>query len=62
MNASMYDATQGDNSGAHISVTTKSGTNQMHGVSLGAMAEQRHERGAVFLQRVAGDHRLRFHS
>ncbi len=27
----MYDATQGANSGAHISVLTKSGTNQIHG-------------------------------
>ncbi|HTU33587.1 MAG TPA: carboxypeptidase-like regulatory domain-containing protein [Candidatus Acidoferrum sp.] len=31
VNASMYDASQGNNSGAHISVTTKSGTNQLHG-------------------------------
>src|SRR5271169_3611868 len=31
VNAAMYDATQGANSGAHISVVTKSGTNEMHG-------------------------------
>jgi hypothetical protein len=31
VNAAMYDATQGANSGAHISVITKSGTNQIHG-------------------------------
>lgn len=31
VNASMYDATQGNNSGAHISVITKSGTNTLHG-------------------------------
>ena len=31
MNASMYDASQGNNSGAHISVLTKSGTNAIHG-------------------------------
>jgi Carboxypeptidase regulatory-like domain/TonB dependent receptor-like, beta-barrel len=31
VNASMYDATQGNNSGAHIGVTTKSGTNALHG-------------------------------
>jgi hypothetical protein len=31
VNASMYDATQGNNSGAHISVLTKSGTNAIHG-------------------------------
>lgn len=31
VNSAMYDATQGANSGAHISVLTKSGTNQLHG-------------------------------
>jgi Carboxypeptidase regulatory-like domain len=31
VNTSMYDASQGNNSGAHISVLTKSGTNSMHG-------------------------------
>jgi Carboxypeptidase regulatory-like domain/TonB dependent receptor-like, beta-barrel len=31
VNSSMYDASQGNNSGAHISVLTKSGTNQIHG-------------------------------
>ncbi len=31
VNAAMYDATQGNSSGAHIGVLTKSGTNQMHG-------------------------------
>ena len=31
VNAAMYDATQGNNSGAHISVLTKSGTNSIHG-------------------------------
>lgn len=31
VNSSMYDATQGNNSGAHIGVLTKSGTNQIHG-------------------------------
>ena len=31
VNAAMYDATQGANSGAHISVLTKSGTNALHG-------------------------------
>ena len=31
VNAAMFDATQGNNSGAHISVVTKSGTNQIHG-------------------------------
>jgi hypothetical protein len=31
VNASMYDASQGANSGAHIDTTTKSGTNLFHG-------------------------------
>src|SRR6202161_3807280 len=31
VNAAMYDASQGANSGAHISVITKSGTNSLHG-------------------------------
>jgi hypothetical protein len=31
VNSAMYDATQGANSGAHISVLTKSGSNQLHG-------------------------------
>ena len=31
VNSSMYDASQGNNSGAHISVITKSGTNAIHG-------------------------------
>jgi hypothetical protein len=31
VNAAMYDASQGNNSGAHIDVITKSGTNGLHG-------------------------------
>ncbi len=31
VNTSMYDASQGNNSGAHVSVLTKSGTNTLHG-------------------------------
>jgi len=31
VNSAMYDATQGSNSGAHIGVITKSGTNGLHG-------------------------------
>jgi len=31
VNASMYDAQQGSTSGAHIDMSTKSGTNQLHG-------------------------------
>src|ERR1700692_4526624 len=33
VNSSQYDATQGNNSGAHISVVTKSGTNELHGAA-----------------------------
>jgi hypothetical protein len=32
VNTSMYDVSQGANSGAHVSVLTKSGTNDFHGV------------------------------
>ncbi|MGO9258570.1 MAG: TonB-dependent receptor domain-containing protein [Bryobacteraceae bacterium] len=32
VNSSMYDATQGAHSGAHISMITKSGTNEVHGI------------------------------
>ncbi len=31
VNAAMYDASQGANSGAHVGVITKSGTNEIHG-------------------------------
>jgi hypothetical protein len=31
VSSAMYDASQGNNSGAHIGVLTKSGTNQLHG-------------------------------
>ncbi|HEV2289209.1 MAG TPA: TonB-dependent receptor [Candidatus Acidoferrales bacterium] len=31
VNTSMYDASQGANSGAHVELTTKSGTNDLHG-------------------------------
>jgi hypothetical protein len=31
VSSSMYDASQGANSGAHIELTTKSGTNSIHG-------------------------------
>ena len=47
MNTAMYDATQGANSGAHISVVTKSGTNQIHGALYEKLGEQRHERGGI---------------
>ena len=33
VNASMYDASQGSKAGAHIEATTRSGTNEFHGVA-----------------------------
>ena len=33
VNASMYDAQQGSTSGAHIDMSTKSGTNDLHGAA-----------------------------
>ncbi len=33
VNASMYDAQQGSDSGAHIDMSTKSGTNELHGTA-----------------------------
>jgi hypothetical protein len=33
VNSAMYDASQGNNSGAQVSVVTKSGTNQLHGTA-----------------------------
>ncbi len=38
VNTSMYDATQGAHSGAHIRVVTKSGTNQIHGARFAELA------------------------
>jgi hypothetical protein len=55
VNTSMYDASQGSNSGAHIEVTTKSGTNDFHG-----LAWENHETNAwdatpFFLKATAVD-------
>ncbi len=38
VNTSMFDASQGTTAGAHIDVTTKSGTNQWHGSLYGTLA------------------------
>ena len=38
VNTSMFDASQGTTAGAHIDVTTKSGTNQVHGSLYGTFA------------------------
>ena len=38
VNTSMFDASQGTTAGAHIDVTTKSGTNQWHGSVYGTLA------------------------
>ncbi len=40
VNTSMYDAQQGSTSGAHIDMSTASGTNDIHGSALRAIAER----------------------
>jgi hypothetical protein len=54
VNASMYDATQGNNSGAHISVITKSGTNAMHG-SVWEQFQNSDMNAAPFFYNAAGN-------
>ena len=49
MNTSMYDAQQGSTSGAHIDMSTASGTNDFHGRPT-CIAEPMAERGALLLQ------------
>ena len=56
VNSAMYDATQGANSGAHISVITKSGSNAHPRRSLRILSKQRHERRTFLLQRLACHH------
>ena len=41
VNSAMYDASQGAHSGAHISVLTKSGGNDLHGEVVRVLSEQR---------------------
>ncbi len=50
VNASMYDATQGSTSGAHIDLSTASGTNNYHGSRLRTPRHQLDQRGPVLLQ------------
>src|SRR5580658_8205715 len=54
VNSSMYDASQGNNSGAHISVVTKSGTNAIHG-SLWEQFQNSDMNAAPFFYNAAGD-------
>jgi hypothetical protein len=51
VNTSMYDAQQGSTSGAHIDMSTGSGTNDIHGQALRASRNQLAERRSLFLQR-----------
>ena len=51
VNTSMYDAQQGSTSGAHIDMSTASGTNRAHGGALHASCDGLAQRRAVFLQR-----------
>ena len=50
VNASMYDATQGSTSGAHIDLSTASGTNNYHGSLYGHRGTQLDQRRALLLQ------------
>ncbi len=49
VNASMYDAQQGATSGAHIDLSTTSGTNNYHGIALSASRHQLAQCRAVLL-------------
>jgi len=40
VNTSMFDVSQGDTAGAHIDVTTKSGTNSLHGGAWGTLGNK----------------------
>jgi hypothetical protein len=53
VNTSMFDASQGDTSGAHLEVSTKSGTNQYHG-SLYSLFETSKLDANPFFNRQAG--------
>jgi hypothetical protein len=53
VNSSMYDASQGATAGAHIDVTTKSGTNSLHG-SANGMIEDNHLNANPFFNKQAG--------
>ena len=50
VNTSMYDAQQGSTSGAHIDMSTASGTNTLHGQAYFHRGKRLAERRAVFLQ------------
>jgi hypothetical protein len=53
VNSSMYDASQGATAGAHIDVTTKSGTNNLHGTANG-MIEANGLNANPFFNKQAG--------
>ena len=50
VNSAMYDASQGANSGAHIEVITKSGTNTLARRRVGVLPDSRMERGSLVHQ------------
>ena len=56
VNAAMYDATQGAHSGAHISVITKSGTNEMHGMLYEDFQNSVMNAAPFFYNALAGHH------
>lgn len=52
VNTSMYDVSQGDTAGAHIDVTTKSGTNDLHGSIFGTFGDGRLNADPFFFKQV----------
>ena len=56
VNTSMYDAQQGSTSGAHIDMSTSSGTNSIHGGSYVHRGTDWLNRSAILLQ--AGPHNI----
>ncbi len=54
VNASMYDATQGSTSGAHIDLSTASGTNKLHGTAYIHRGTNCDQRRSILLQPGSG--------
>jgi len=52
VNTSMFDASQGATAGAHIDVTTKSGTNQFHGSAYGNVESSKFNANPFFNKQI----------
>lgn len=52
VNTSMFDASQGDTAGAHLDVTTKSGTNQWHGSAYGLLESSKLDSDPFFNRQI----------